>query len=336
MIRADSMKIYAPADVITDICRDNFNHSTQTAGNTEKLQTDKLIAFGNMSGLKRIEIDQKSNQLQIELSAKILMDNYFELINKNTIEQVFDNINASGIIQIDKSRLNEFNTHSIDFTQNLKGQHKPHEYMDTCRMIINGKYICETYKGVNDNKNKTGITFRGKQKSFRERMIVYDKFTEITKDKKFVQSLNKQLPVINQFAGITRVENNVSQHRKIRELTETSNNLISILNSTAKPNYKLFQKIKGKEFIQTELFGLPETMKLYEIEKRYGREKIITDLGSDPDLIKDFLKSRLNAKNISRYVREYFALLNEMQRVDRDSEFDNEIMTEFEYLLKTA
>lgn len=337
MIRTDSMKIFAPADVITDYDLNCFNHTTKTAGQTKTKQTDKHEAFGNVSGLKRIEIDNRTNTVQLELSAKILLDNYFDLININTIEQVFDTINKTGIIEIDKSRLNDFSVHSLDFTQNLKGQEQPHVYMDTCRMIINGKYITETYKGTGDNRHKNGIVFRGKQKSFKERMIVYTKADEIKKDKKFIQSLNNSLKVISQFNGITRVENNVCQHRKIRELTGVNNRLIDILTATATPNYKLFQKIKGKDFIQTELFRLPDSMKLYEIEKEYGRRHIIQELNFDIDLIKDFIKSRLGEKSKpNRYYRDYFAVMDTMQRADRDTEIDNTVMAEFELLLKTA
>jgi hypothetical protein len=264
------------------------------------------------------------------------LDNYYDLINKNTIEQAFDTIHKTTGLHTDLSRINEWDLQKVDFTKNIKGNYKPNEYIDNIRLIINGKYNVVDYKGADWNRKvKSGITFMNKATSFKERIIVYDKHTEIGKDKRFKESLNNQLAVMNQFHNVARIECNVTSFKKIRELTGTSNNLVDVLNSTLNPPYKLFNKIKGKEYVQTDLFDLLSEQKLYQIEKLKGRQGIITELNYDEGLIRDFLKLAING-NPSRYVREYMNILNAMQRVDRDEETDNKIMSEFEQLLKAA
>ena len=77
MITLDSIKIHAPTDIIRSIDTDLFRFEQGGIEVSGQVQKDKLIANGNISGLKRIEIDRIKNTVQLEMSAKILGDEYY-------------------------------------------------------------------------------------------------------------------------------------------------------------------------------------------------------------------------------------------------------------------
>ena len=341
MIRIDSIKIEAPNDILSDIdisCFDQQIIKDTTSGQI-KSNLLKLKDESKKVGLNSILINEKKNTVIMTLSSKILKENYFELININTVGQVFDEINKTGIIKIDDSQANNIIIHSADFTTNLKGTKQPKDYIQALQLMsLNSNYIVTPYTGTGQDKNKNGIVFRGRQKSFKERCIMYHKFDEIIKDKNFIKSLKSPLQVINQFSNVLRIENNVCQHRKIREYTLTDNTLISVLNSQAVlPNYKLFQKIKNLSGVQTDLFSFDPDMKLLQLEKIYGQQTIIKELCFDFGLIKEFISKHVKG-NISGYVRKYRQIANDLLNSQNQvtGQNENDLINEFENLLKVA
>jgi hypothetical protein len=291
-----------------------------------------------VSGINLISFDNKNQNLTLQLSAKVLSENYYDLINVNTIEQVFDNINKTGIVEINKQNASNFKILSCDFTNNIKGDHTPHEYIEACQLMsLNSRYKVDVYNGKGDHNNKNGIVFNGRQKTFKERCIMYGKKDEIIKDRNFIKSLNKPMLMINQFDGVLRSEMNISSFAKIREYSNTANTLMSVLNSNAvNPNYKLFQKIKSKSGVQTDLFSMSQNMKLYEIEKLYGRQTIIKELCFDMDLIHDFIKRHVKG-DTHKYIKDYRFIANEMLVTDNiNGQNENNIIFELEQLLKVA
>jgi len=341
LIRIDSIRIEGPANVLKDIDKTRFC-TKQSFDSDGVILSDKLNIEGkniNRSGLNSIQFDNRKQTLTVALSSKILAENYYELININTIDQVFDTINKTGIVSIDKSKLDDFAIHMVDFTTNIKGSHKPNDYIQALQLMsLNSRYKVDLYKGKNDDKHKTGIVFTGRQSSFKERCIMYEKITEIVKDKNFISGLKSPLQVINQFSNVLRIENNVCQHRKIREYTNTQNTLISVLNSQAVlPNYKLFQKIKNLSGVQTDLFSFDPDMKLLQIEKIYGQQTIIKELCFDFGLIKDFISKHVKG-NISGYVRQYRQIANDLLNSQNQvtGQNENDIIFELENLLKVA
>jgi hypothetical protein len=324
-------------DVIKDIDLSLFSRSIKHDKDGCLLSDNSTITSQDikLSGLNLINYNNSDKSLTLQFSAKILSENYYDLINFNTIEQAIDNVNKTGIVTIDKQYLNNFKVHSCDFTNNVKGEHVPHEYIQSCQLMsLNSKYKVDNYKAKNI---KTGIVFRGKQVSFKERCIMYHKLDELKKDENFIKSLRSPLPMIEQFNGVLRVETNVTSHKKIREYTLTDNVLMSVLNSKAiNPNYKLFQKIRNHSGVQTDLFTMPQNMKLYEIEKLYGRQTIIKELNHDFELITDLLKRHVKG-NISAYLKDYRFISNEMLINTMPSGHnENDIIFELEQLLKVA
>lgn len=339
MITLDSIKIHAPAEVITDRNVNAFRCDIGCSEDGERVHRNKLIASGNIAGLKRIEIDNLKHEVQFELSAKILSDDYYRLINIDTIDQVFDRINRTGIIEIDKAQIDSFSIHSADCTKNLKGKHKPSAYLDNLAIMPqNTKYFREPYRGAGESKYKTGLVFRGKQKTFKERMVVYDKTEELQKEKQFIRSVNNPMNVLNQFSNVTRVECNFSTYARIRQFFGTSDqNLLRVLSSEKNPVFDTYKRIKGAGCVQLELFTFPETMKWSELVSYYGLRAICIDCNYDLSIIKDLIKKHVGKKTgISHQVKQVKKILANIGDIETGNKTDNEIIAEFEYLLKAG
>lgn len=340
MIRIDSIKIEAPNDILSDIdisCFDQQIVKDTTSGQI-KSNLLKLKDESKKVGLNSILINEKKNTVIMTLSSKILKENYFELININTVGQVFDEINKTGIIKIDDSQANNIIIHSADFTTNLKGTKQPKDYIQALQLMsLNSNYIVTPYTGTGQDKNKNGIVFRGRQKSFKERCIMYHKFDEIIKDKDFIKSLKSPLPVVNSFKDILRMENNITSHKKIREYTLTDNNLMSVLNSTAiLPNYKLFKKIKNLSGVQTDLFNYDPDIPFNKIRTQKGDETIIKELNFDMSLIRELIQKHVKGK-VSNYIKDFRKTANDMlNNKDIAGQSENDLINEFENLLKVA
>jgi len=200
---------------------------------------------------------------------------------------------------------------SMDCTNNLKVSRDPINYISALNQIrINNKYNVTDYR---EPGNK-GIVIAGKQKTFKERMIFYDKILEINRDK----ALKKESYFINlqgQHTNVLRIESNFTSFAKIQEYTETSTLLKDILNSNENPNLKLFDKItKPNKGIQLYLeLGKFAGMTLHEIEKRIGMEGIIKLCNYDINLVIQFIKDKREKKtNNSKVIQNYRNVLAEV------------------------
>lgn len=339
MITLDSIKIHAPCDVLTDINLNRFDNQQGVSRAHGQQIKNKDYARGTITGLKAVEINNIDQSLTIELSAKILLDDYSQLININNIERVFDTVNKSGLITIDKTRINEFDVHSIDSTKNLKGDHRPKQYFDNLMLLPQSiKYTKQAYRGTGDNKHKTGVVFCGKQKTFKERMLCYDKREELLHEKKFLSSVNNPMQVVKDFHNVARIECNLTNYARIREyLKVPDQNLIRILESQSNPNWTIWKRIKGAAVVQTELFNYPETMKWHELVSYYGLRQICLDCQNDLSLIKDLIRKHTGVKtNVSPQMKKVKQVILSLDDIEAYPESDNEVLQEFEQLLKTA
>lgn len=339
MITLDSIKIHAPSDVIKNRNTGVFRLDYGCSEDDGQVQKNKLIANGNIHGFKRVEIDNIKNEVQIEMSAKILGDDYFKLINLNTIEQAFDRINNTGIIEIDKKQIDQFSVHSVDCTKNLKGSNPPKIILDNLALLPqNTKYSRAPYRGTGDNKHKTGLVWTGKQKSFKERLLVYDKHTELNTERKFIKSVNNPMAVLNQFHNITRVECAFTNYARIREFFGVSDqNLLRLLGSDQNPNFRVYRRIKGNGNIQLELFTYPETMKWHDLVKYYGLRQMCIDCNGDLSLLADLVRKHVGPKTgISQQMRQIKEVLSALGDIDTGMKTDNEVIIEFENLLKAG
>ncbi|HPQ79830.1 MAG TPA: hypothetical protein PLG47_05220, partial [Candidatus Dojkabacteria bacterium] len=94
------MKIYAPIEAVVKDWNPKHNRVTKSTkerkdslGNTE-VEVIYEINCKDIVGLTRVEYkpQKAEGQIEIEMSSKILKCDYYKHINKNTIEQAFQNV----------------------------------------------------------------------------------------------------------------------------------------------------------------------------------------------------------------------------------------------------
>ena len=309
MIRIDSVKLKLP---IHSIC-----------GYSEHLeQTQKLVngvvikdtysSSPKMSqlGLKKVSITKNSkneseNGCVIELSSKILKQDYFNMITQNSLEQLVDQINYSQLIRFDKNQFIEnASILSCDITKNIQIENNALllNYLSSVAILpIGDKHNVYTYKSIGNR----GVSWNGKQVTFKERMAFYSKGLEIKKDKKLLHCLT--IAQINRFDNVIRNEINLTQFATIRKYTNSNSLLLQdVLLSTENPNLLLFDKITKRINFDVDLrfFTEWQGMTLYQIEKLEGSKNIVRQFGGDMTKIRSFLDSKVKGK-LSKYIKYY-------------------------------
>jgi hypothetical protein len=346
MIRVDTTKIYAFGDAIIDIEYKSFKeHTEKEDGKTEIYYEKKNTGI---PGLKSIVYKKRQEKFILELSSKILLDDYYNMITIDTVERVFDTINSSGIIKVNNSKIDQFFVYSLDVTQNIDASVimndcTPGKLINACSTLTNDKYTPDRYKGKGEDKYRTGIVWKTHLKENNERLIIYDKETEINRSNKgdkvsrlFWNNVSRPDVLRNKFKNIVRPEMNIRSKDRMREYLKTDN-FIQILQSTETPLYNQFSKVKRYDYNQMKIFDDFIGWKLYQIEKRFGRETIIKIFNCDIELIYGFLRQILPTGNISRYKREYSELLTEMQMTkDVGVSLTKQIIENFQEQLKMA
>jgi len=308
MITLDSNKIEIPGAVLMDFDKQKFEQQIKKVGG--KITSDKWVINSKYPGLKRVEINNKKGSALITTSAKILAENYIDGISINTIEQVFDAINSTGLLSVNSN--NAIDTailHSCDVTNNLKVGYSASVCADSLNTVSNSGYKVDRYK----TKKNDGIAFTSKVRGYKKRVIGYDKQLDLLRavNSNFIKGLQHPVKVWQDFEGVFRIEQNLAQHNRIRKTFGISTTgLLSALNSRYTPNYNvLFEVVKGG--YQSELFNM-KIGKWYLFEKEQGRRAIIEQLNYDIDLVKQLLKKNLGG-NVSRYVKEYRELIEQMK-----------------------
>lgn len=315
MLRLDSIKILAPIEAIKDFHNNSFTHSAKSKGG---VKVSDVLSVDNLHfGINRVAIDNKANNITLDVSAKALKSNYAEGININTYEQLIDNINKTNIVNLNAEVIyGKGQLLKADVTDNVifndyKGSNF---YSDISLIPLPNKYEITQY---NRRTNK-GVVFSGKQKSFKERQIMYDKIVELfsnRKGKAFMHSIDSN-KVVKDFKNSIRVETNFTQLRKIREYIG-SNQIDDVLSSEKKVNYDVFNKITKQA--NTEilyLFDRYEGMTLKETINRVGIEGIIKNAQFNWQFIDMFLKNKVPS-NYRRARKKFQEVFNELQSKEK-------------------
>lgn len=320
MVTLDSNKIEAPISVLRYFNQDKAVQSIQQKEG--EVLSDKYAINGISPGFNYFEVNTKKQTVILGTSAKILKDDYLKGINKNSIEQVLDEVNrqGKGILEVDPFEVvNEGRFLSVDATNNLEIDLHPLKYLDALHSYkVNTRYKVD----YNNTKDNQGIVFSGIQKSFKERLIIYNKFIELTnkhENRPFLESVKNVPRLLNTCKSILRVESNNVQLRKIRERFNIPNTgVLNVLESPSNPNYNLVMKIvKGSE--QLSLFDELDGFKSFnQFEKFKGQQTIIRECNFDLEFIEQLMRHFFSEKtNISKQKKEYRGLIYSMMEQER-------------------
>ncbi len=345
MIHLDSFKIEAPVSVLK---RFNQNSSEIQVVQGDRYcrgeMLDSRFTVSNIApGWNYFENNKTKQNIIIGGSAKILGDDYFKGINQNTIGQVVDQVNkfGSSFLELDVSSIIEEGKFlSIDTTNNLHVSHTPLQYLEAMNLYrVNYRYKTDF---SNTRKNQ-GIVFAGKQTSFKERIILYAKYVELTNKpeaKTFLATLKNPVRLLDESRSVLRCEQNNVQLRKIRErLNIQDTSILNVLTSLANPNYHVLNKvIRGGG--QLSLFSeLDEYKSFHMLEKRKGQESIIRECLYDIHLIREIMQHYYSeGPNMRRQLKEYKDLIVMLQEKESSSQegTTNELIDEVMNLLKAS
>ena len=260
MVRLDSVKILLPNEVINTLS--DYGQINKGMFN-DKINKDNVV-FSKIQfrGLNKIVVDYVSNETTLEVSAKILKQNYIEGINKNTIVEVIENINETNLINFDTNKFIDSATFlRLDVTDNVKiPGDNTQLYKTLANIPLAQKYHTSFYK----RKNNLGVVWKGEQTSKKDRFICYDKTKELYRDKS-LYSTDYRNKIMNDFVDVNRFEQNLVSFKAIREYYKT-NNLKDVLVSDTKANYLKFCKMTNKNnVIDLKLFQHFEGMLFKEI-----------------------------------------------------------------------
>jgi len=356
-MKLDSIKISFEQDLLEDFNKDCFEHSKKwTTSGTVKFNQYALEKTYKPIGVKSLIVTNYGNSTKciMELSAKVLKEDYFNGLDKNTIEQAIENINKTLAYKV-KCRPEEMQVFHCDTSENLEVSENINNYIyDLFGLNPNSYFKQESYPAR--TKIKTGIEYihrvQPKSKS-KHRMILYDKQRDL------IRSVNKKLLSyldLNKFENVLRAERNLKNFEQMKQALgfkfdkqseyllskKTDKNkpikkgkitLADFFQSKERPILKLYNKILGIGFSGIYQ-GIFNDMHIKEQEKIRGIWGVIVACNKDMRIINDLLKisfSRSNYNKKKKKYREVYLMMKAEQ-----GEFNPARIEEIRDLLKNA
>ena len=299
MANLDSIKILAPFSSIDNYNKQIYIDKLESDSDSVATSQKTVLRYSNTIGLKSISIDRIKESVVVEMSAKVLLNDYSRGLNINTISDAIGNINKGNEITFNSTFLDTAEILRADVTDNIK----PNQYTDKFYSTLSSIPIAQKYHvDLYNRKNNLGIVFKGNQKTIRDRMIIYDKCTDIANDKRFAKFVNTH-KILNDFKGVARVESNHSQFKQLNKFYN-SRNLVDVLNSDLKLNHNIFSRITARaESIELSLFSEFEGKKWNDILKYIGYKGLIEMFDYDIKSIELFL-IKFSPHNYRKYRKE--------------------------------
>ncbi len=297
MIRLDSCTISVKSDAIKYVDLHSFIHKPQIEkGN---VISDIYQLKTPMPGINSIIVDERNELLKLQFSAKILLDNYFQGINKNTIHNAIDNINQLGIIDVDVNKvIDNGNFQNIDNTNNVNMgwydmQSRWKEFI-TSMSIAKNNSLFSTHTW--NRSNNKGIEYRGGQTTKKNRFIMYDKFIDLTqpKNQQFLSACSNPLALLNSSKNILRIESNTTNFSTIRERCKTTTtNVNEVLNGMGMPNIYMLDKITQPNKVNQMQMMFdeydPGKFNFKQVMELEGIKHIIKSFNYDEEQLKQFV-----------------------------------------------
>jgi hypothetical protein len=303
MICLDSIKIKTPIDCveIEGLSNIGSNRKFDSISRNGILEKSILNEKEKPIGFKSATIDHMGNNLILELSAKILLDNYLKGICINTIEQMFYSINKYlGIVINLEQALNNSDILRTDVTVNVPFEM---ELFPELKNWMHSAFMNVNYQVTNYQKpNNKGLVVTGLYISKKDRIIFYDKGEEISRNTKanktFARHVNDFPKLINQAKNIVRQEINLTTHKQMRSNFRTLNiNLGSILASQQQVSYNYFMGLQKNDLSKINVLSGNEA----EIRQAIGYKGVISQLNFNEGLIIAMLKTNYGTKNWDKY-----------------------------------
>lgn len=298
MLKFDKMKLVTKIDYINDI-----NYSKFLLNSKE----DNILYYKFQQ--KRpfyllVMVNYQHDELIIEFTGKILLDNYTNLINIYTAKDCLAQINRLGICHLNiDSIMNDCNVVKCDVTKDVESN-QIQDITNNIRQNLSNykKWITRSYQ-------KEGITIENvvKTPKYKKRLIIYDKAKELqtTNNQHFLNAISHPDEMLLYFNNKIRFELNINTMDQIRKLLNIPNNsLLEVLASKANPILSVIDEaIKYNDFQQKKL-----TLREYE------HNLLLKECNYDMSAVEAKVRA-LSARNtsITRAMKVYKDLYSQMQ-----------------------
>ena len=298
MLKFDKMKLVTKIDYISDIDYSKFIlNSKEDSILYYKYQQERPFYL-------LVMVNYQHNELVLEFTGKILLDNYTNLIDIYTAKDCLSQINRLGICHLNvESIMTDSNVVKCDITKDIKCGSMQDIITNVRQNLSNyKKWITKPYR-------KEGITIENVVKTprYKKRLIIYDKAKELQSadNRYFLNAVSNPNEILSYFNDKTRFELNINTIDQIRHLLNIPNNsLLVVLTSNANPILSVIDEaIKYNDCQQ-------RTMTLRDYEHSLLLKECNFDMGAVEAKVR-----ALSAKttSITRVMRVYKNIYKQMQ-----------------------
>ena len=298
MLKFDKMKLVTKIDYISDMDYGKFVlNSREDNILYYKYQQERPFYL-------MIMVNYQHDELIVEFTGKILLDNYTNLIDAYTAKDCLSQINRLGICHLDvDSIMEDCNVVKCDVTKDI-------ECYQIQDIITNVRQNLSNYKKwITRPYPKEGITIENVVKTprYKKRLIIYDKAKELQSadNRYFLNAVSNPDEILSYFNGKTRFELNINTMDQIRNLLNIPNNTLSaVLASKANPILSVIDEaIKYNAHQQ-------RTMTLRD----YEHSLLLKECGYDMSAVEAKVRA-LSAKttSITRVMKVYKDLYSQIQ-----------------------
>lgn len=251
-----------------------------------------------------VMVNYQHNELVLEFTGKILLDNYTNLIDIYTAKDCLSQINRLGICHLNVDAIMvDCNVVKCDVTKDI-------ECGSMQDIITNVRQNLSNYKKwITKPYRKEGITIENVVKTprFKKRLIIYDKAKELQSadNRHFLNAVSNPNEILSYFYDKTRFELNINTMDQIRNLLNIPNNTLSaVLTSKANPILSVIDEAIKYNICQQRTMTLRD----------YEHSLLLKECGYDMSAVEAKVRA-LSAKttSITRVMKVYKDLYSQIQ-----------------------
>lgn len=286
MIKLDKVKIITKLDYVTYFNEEIFEKTIKNK------RIEKYTFYQKTPYSLFIGLDILANELILEFTGKILKDNYPKLINKDTIQQCFEEILKRGVCSFDVEAVManhyvckvdvccDFDCKDIaEVSTFIKSNIRSYNRY-TAKRLFNGNFIVER-----------NVTTKGRKR----RLTLYDKSKELMQsaNRAFRTSLKDEGAVMDYFMDKARFEMNLNSMEQIRESFGVEDTTLqTILDSECNPIVRFLDEVLEDDSVAAR----------HNARRDYINELILADCG-------------YNLERVEATMRKFYAPGTKMRQV---------------------
>lgn len=286
MIKLDKVKIITKLDYVTYFNEEIFEKTIKNK------RVEKYTFYQKTPYSLFIGLDILANELILEFTGKILKDDYPKLINKDTIQQCFEEILKMGVCSFDVEAVManhyvckvdvccDFDCKDIaEVSTFIKSNIRSYNRY-TAKRLFNGNFIVER-----------NVTTKGRKR----RLTLYDKGKELMQsaNRAFRATLADEGAMIDYFTNKARFEMNLNSMEQIREAFGVEDTTLqTILDSECNPIVGFLDEVLEDDSVATR----------HNARRDYINELILADCG-------------YNLERVEATMRKFYAPGTKMRQV---------------------